>query len=44
MHSVKVKGGILASWVANVVTMVVRGAAKKMIVKTLQTKLSGCLG
>ena len=42
MHSVEIKGGILASWarVASVVTMVARGAAKKMIVKKLQTRPS----
>ena len=40
MHSVEIKGGILASWVASIVTMVARGAAKKMIVKKLQTSPS----
>ena len=42
MHStsVEIKGGVLFSWVASVVTMVARGAAKKMIVKKLQTSPS----
>ena len=39
MHSVEIKGGVLVSWVASIVTMVARGAAKKMIVKKLQTSL-----
>ena len=43
MHSTSVEiklRGVLISWVASVVTMVARGAAKKMIVKKLQTSPS----
>ena len=40
MHSVEIKRDVLVSWVASVVTMVARGAAKKMIVKKLQTSPS----
>ena len=40
MHRVESKGAVLVSWVVSVVTMVARGAAKKMIVKKLQTSPS----